>query len=75
MIKVFDSPADDDTAKKVRNHIVASVIKDVLSSSENPTTQNAKILMILNKFHTEEIKLETVIPANREADVNNAGGA
>lgn len=74
MIKVFDSPADDDTAKKVRNHIVASVIKDVLSSSENPTTQNAKILMILNKFHTEEIKLETVIPANREADVNNAGG-
>ena len=74
MIKVFDSPADDDTAKKVRNHIVASVVKDVLSSSENPTTQNAKILMILNKFHTEEIKLETVIPANREADVNNAGG-
>ena len=74
MIKVFDSPADDDTAKKVRNHIVASVIKDVLSSSENPTTQNAKILMIFNKFHTEEIKLETVIPANREADVNNAGG-
>lgn len=70
MIKVFDSPEDDDTAKKVRNHIVASVIKDVLSSSENPTTQNAKILMILNKFHTEEIKLETVITANQEADVN-----
>ena len=74
MIKVFDSLENDDTAKKVRNHIVASVIKDVLSSSENPTTQNAKILMILNKFHTEEIKLETVIPANREADVNNVGG-
>lgn len=74
IIKVFDSSEDGDTAKKVRNHIVASVIKDVLSSSENPTTQSAKILMILNNFHTEEIKLETVIPANREADVNNAGG-
>ena len=74
IIKVFDSSEDGDTAKKVRNHIVASVIKDVLSSSENPTTQSAKILMILNKFHTEEIKLETVIPANREADVNNVGG-
>ena len=74
IIKVFDSSEDGDTAKKVRNHIVASVIKDVLSSSENPTTQSAKILMILNKFHTEEIKLETVIPANRKADVNNAGG-
>lgn len=74
IIKVFDSSGEGDTAKKVRNHIVASVIKDVLSSSENPTTQSAKILMILNKFHTEEIKLETVIPANREADVNNVGG-
>lgn len=74
IIKVFDSSEDGDTAKKVRNHIVASVIKDVLSSSENSTTQSAKILMILNKFHTEEIKLETVIPANREADVNNVGG-
>lgn len=74
IIKVFDSSEDGDTAKKVRNHIVASVIKDVLSSSENPTTQSAKILMILNNFHTEEIKLETVIPANRKADVNNAGG-
>lgn len=74
IIKVFDSSEDDDTAKKVRNHIVASAIKDVLSSSENPTTQNAKILMILNKFHTEDIKLKTVIPANQEADVNKERG-
>ena len=74
IIKTFDSPKQDDTAQKVRNHILASVIKDILSSSENPTTQNAKILMVLNKFHTEEIKLETVIPANQEADVNNERG-
>ena len=41
---------------------------------KTPPLKNAKILMILNKSSTEEIKLETVIPANREADVNNAGG-
>ena len=70
MIRVFDAPDDDDSAKKVKNHIVASVIKDVLSSNENPTTQNAKILMTLSKFHTEEIKLETIIPSNKEADIN-----
>ena len=64
MIRVFDAPDDDDSAKKVKNHIVASVIKDVLSSNENPTTQNAKILMTLSKFHTEEIKLETIILPN-----------
>lgn len=74
MIKVFDSSENGEDAKKVRNHIVASVIKDILSSSENPTTQNAKILMILNKFHTDEIKLETTIPANQTADVNNVNG-
>lgn len=70
MIRAFDAPGDDETAKKVKNHIVASVIKDVLSSNENPTTQQAKILMTLSKFHTEEIKLETTIPANKDADIN-----
>ena len=30
MIRVFDTPGDDENAKKVKNHIVASVIKDVI---------------------------------------------
>lgn len=70
MIKIFDAAEGDENANKIKNHIVASVIKDVLSSNENPTTQNAKILMILSKFHTSDIKLETVIPTNKDADVN-----
>ena len=73
MIKIFDANGNNESTKKVRNHIVASVIKDVLSSSENPTTQNAKILMILNKFHTDEIKLGQTISTNRDADVNKDG--
>lgn len=74
MIRVFDAPSDDENAKKVKNHIVASVIKDVLSSNENPTTQNSKILMTLSKFHTDEIKLDTIIPGNKDADINNDRG-
>ena len=74
MIRVFDAPGDDENAKKVKNHIVASVIKDVLSSNENPTTQNSKILMTLSKFHTDEIKLDTIIPGNKDADINNDRG-
>lgn len=70
MIRIFDSPDGGQNAIKVKNHIVASVIKDILSSSENPTTQNAKILMALSKFHTDDIKLDTVISTNRDADVN-----
>lgn len=70
MIRIFDNVNGDENANKVKNHIVASVIKDILSSNENPTTQNAKILMTLNKFHTQDIKLEAVISTNAEADVN-----
>ena len=70
LIKVFDAPGDDENAKRIKNHIVASVIKDVLSSSENPTTLNGKILLTLSKFHTEEINLNTVIPGNKTADIN-----
>lgn len=70
MIRIFDSSSDDSTGTNIKNHIVASVIKDILSSSENPTTQNAKILMTLSKFGTEEINLETVIKANQTADIN-----
>lgn len=70
MIKIFDADNGNENSKKVRNHIVASVIKDVLSSNENPTAQSAKILMILNKFPTPDIKLETIINTNTDADVN-----
>ena len=70
MIRIFDADDQNENSQKVRNHIVASVIKDVLSSNENPTTQSAKILMILNKFPTPDIKLETVINTNADADVN-----
>ena len=70
MIRIFDADDQNENSQKVRNHIVASVINDVLSSNENPTTQSAKILMILNKFPTPDIKLETVINTNADADVN-----
>ena len=42
----------------------------MLSSSDNPTTQNAKILLTLNKFKTDDISLTTEIPTNQEFDVN-----
>lgn len=70
MIRIFDMPSNDSAGTNIKNHIVASVIKDILSSSDNPTTQNAKILMTLNKFGTKDIQLETVIPTSKNADIN-----
>ena len=74
IIRVFDNEDTSEITTKIKNHIVASVINDVLSSSDNPTTQNSKILLALSKFKTDEISLNTVIPANQDADVNNDRG-
>lgn len=74
IIRVFDSDDSTETTIQIKNHIVASVINDILSSSDNPTTQNNKILMALSKFHTAEISLNTTIPANKTSDVNNDRG-
>lgn len=74
IIRVFDTGDETDTSRIIKNHIVASVIKDVLSSNENPTVQNSKILLVLSKFHTGEISLNTEIDANQTADVNNVNG-
>ena len=30
--------------------------------------------MTLSKFHTDEIKLDTIIPGNKDADINNDRG-
>ena len=74
IIRVFDSDEVTEITTKIKNHIVASVIKDVLSSSDNPTTQNSKILLALNKFHTLDISLNTEISGNKTADINNDRG-
>jgi len=74
IIRIFDIEEETETSRTIKNHIVASVIKDVLSSNENPTVQNSKILLALSKFHTNEICLSTNIPANQTADVNNVNG-
>jgi len=72
IIRVFDSEESSETTAKIKNHIIASVIKDVLSSSDNPTTQNSKILLALSKFQTDDISLDAIIPTNKTADVNQS---
>lgn len=73
LIKVFDGLQDDDTSNKVKNHIIASVIKEILAGSENPTAMNAKLLAVLSKFNTKDINLETVIPIDTQKDINQGG--
>lgn len=70
IIRIFDTEGETEISKTIKNHVVASVIKDVLSSSENPTTQNSRILLALSKFGTNEISLNAEIDTNQTADIN-----
>lgn len=70
LIQVFDSARTDEKSNEIKDHIIATVIKEVLSSSENPTTQNAKILMALSKFKTPNLSLDVTIFTDRDVDVN-----
>lgn len=70
LIKVFDSSESSGLERSIKDHIVASIIKDILLSSDIPTTQNSKVLMILSKFHTDNISLSKCINANKDIDVN-----
>ncbi len=70
LIQVFDSAETGEKADEIKDHIIATVINEILSSSENPTTQNAKILMALSRFSTPHLSLDITIPADKDADVN-----
>ena len=77
IIKAFDANEKNENILKVKNHIIASVIMEVLSNSENPTTQSAKILMTLKRFNTEDIHLDKEIPLDKNECANidkNSGG-
>lgn len=71
LIQVFDAAETDAASAKIKNHIIATVIKDILSSNENPTGQNSKILLVLSKFNTEQLSLDNEIVADKAADINN----
>ncbi len=75
IIHIFDTNGPNEESLKIKNHIVASVIKDILLSNETPTVHNSKILMTLSKFKTDGISLTTTIPANRDTDVNIVSGS
>lgn len=71
LIRVFDGAQEDQTTlNKVKNHIIASVVKEILAGAENPTAANGKILAILSKFNTEEINLDKSITIDPSKDIN-----
>ncbi|MDR1091138.1 MAG: ATP-binding protein [Prevotella sp.] len=72
-IRLFDVEDNSDEAKRIKNHVIATVIKDILSSSENQTGQSGKILFALSKFNTDDFSLDKAINTNIEDTDFNKG--
>lgn len=70
LIQIFNPDSDDSNSIIIKNHIIATVIKDILSSNENPTGQSSKILMVLSKFITEQFSLSVEIETDQDCDIN-----
>lgn len=64
IINLFNDPNPDEEITKLKNHILAYVIKSVLSNQDNSTTNSDKIVSLLRNFKTNEINLDVEILVN-----------
>ncbi len=53
--------SDNEISKKYKNSIIAKSVLDIISSGKSPTQLGDQIISILNKFHTDELNLESQI--------------
>jgi hypothetical protein len=60
LIQVFDAVAGADELK-IKNHIVATVIRDILSGQDSVPNKSDKIKVVINNFSTDEFKYYTVL--------------
>lgn len=59
LIQVFDSDDTGPKALEIKNHIIATVIRDILSGPEGAATKSDKITSIVKKFSSDEFSLST----------------
>jgi DNA helicase HerA-like ATPase len=60
LIQVFDVAGGADELK-IKNHIVATVIRDVLSGQDSIPSKSDKIKVVINNFSTDNFKYDTVL--------------
>ncbi len=68
LIQLFDSSENDTKAKEIKDHIIATVIRDILSGPEGAATKSDKITAIVKKFQSDNFNLNAMIPFVPSAD-------
>ena len=58
LINTFDSDNDSENSKIVKNHILATVVKDILTGADSPSSKSDKIASVLKKFRTDSFNLD-----------------
>lgn len=68
LIQVFDVDDTNPSSLEVKNHIVATVVRDILSGPEGAATKSDKITAILKKFESPNFSLRTMFPFDSALD-------
>lgn len=74
LIRIFDSDDSKGGAKKLKKHILATVLKDILSGTDSPAAKHDKITSVLQKFHEDGFELTTQITIREDLDSNARKG-
>lgn len=72
LIQLFDSSENDEKAAQIKDHIIATVIRDILSGPDGAATKSDKITAIVKKFQSANFDLNTLIPFNASLDSVNS---
>jgi len=64
LIQVFDSDGANATDElRIKNHIVATVIRDILAGQDSVPNKSDKIKVVINNFSTNDFRYDTVLNA------------
>jgi nucleoside-triphosphatase THEP1 len=69
LIQLFDTDDTGVNSIKIKNHILATVVKDILSSNEGAAAKSDRISGVLKKFGTATFNLLTTITIDRSLDI------
>ena len=71
LIQVFDSTGENAADElRIKNHIVATVIRDILSGQDSVPNKGDKIKVVINNFSTEDFKYDTVLNSGSTPELN-----
>lgn len=68
LIRIFDVDDSKENALKIKKHILATVLKEILSGNDSPAAKSDKISGVLQKFNDGDFGLKTTFTVSASLD-------